>query len=284
MTSADPDRVWTVREIAEFGGIGGLGPVVVGSPERVADELQSWVADTDIDGFNLAYAVSAETFSDIVDLLVPELQRRSVYKQDTRPARFGKNCLAVALTCRHRIRPRGIVIGCTALPTTRSGQPNMNPPDAMTTTGPSFIHVPVAEIFAAAALGPDAPALLHKQRGQWRSWSWTTIAAESERLARALRERGVDDRSTVAISGDYTPVLVLFAIAAANAGARVASIPTALASAALTDWLRNEPATLAFVGLRAQLGTWRSALRTPGGRPRSWSISTCPGAIPPGQG
>ncbi len=82
LTSADPDRTWTVREIAEFGGIGGLGPVIVGSPQRVADELQAWVEETDIDGFNLAYAVTPETFSDIVDLLVPELQRRGVYKTE----------------------------------------------------------------------------------------------------------------------------------------------------------------------------------------------------------
>jgi FMN-dependent oxidoreductase (nitrilotriacetate monooxygenase family) len=85
LTSADPDRVWTVREVAEFGGIGGLGPVIVGSPQRVADELQGWIEDTDIDGFNLAYAVTPETFSDIVDLLVPELQRRGVYKTDYAP-------------------------------------------------------------------------------------------------------------------------------------------------------------------------------------------------------
>jgi len=85
LTSADPDRVWTVRELAEFGGIGGLGPVVVGSPERVADELQAWIDETDIDGFNLAYAVTPETFADIVDLLVPELQRRGVYKQEYAP-------------------------------------------------------------------------------------------------------------------------------------------------------------------------------------------------------
>ncbi len=84
-TSADPGRVWTVREIAEWGGIGGLGPVIVGSPQRVADELQAWIDETDVDGFNLAYAVTPETFSDIVDLLVPELQRRGVYKQDYAP-------------------------------------------------------------------------------------------------------------------------------------------------------------------------------------------------------
>ena len=85
LTSADPDRVWTVREVAEFGGIGGLGPVIVGSPERVADELQAWVDETDVDGFNLAYAVTPETFSDVVDLLVPELQRRGVYKTEYAP-------------------------------------------------------------------------------------------------------------------------------------------------------------------------------------------------------
>jgi alkanesulfonate monooxygenase len=54
-TVADPDRVWTVREIAEWAAIGGLGPVFVGSPGQVADQMEGWVKDTDIDGFNLAY-------------------------------------------------------------------------------------------------------------------------------------------------------------------------------------------------------------------------------------
>ncbi len=84
-TSADPSRVWTVRELAEWIGIGGLGPLLVGGPQRVADQLEEWVADTDVDGFNLAYAVTHETFADIVDHLVPELQRRGVYKTDYRP-------------------------------------------------------------------------------------------------------------------------------------------------------------------------------------------------------
>jgi FMN-dependent oxidoreductase (nitrilotriacetate monooxygenase family) len=81
-TIADPDRVWTVREIARHAAIGGRGPVVVGSPEQVADELAAWVDETDVDGFNLAYAVAPETFSDFVDLVVPELQRRGCYKRD----------------------------------------------------------------------------------------------------------------------------------------------------------------------------------------------------------
>jgi len=38
------------------------------------------MARTDVDGFNLAYAVLPETFEDVVDLLVPELQSRGLYK------------------------------------------------------------------------------------------------------------------------------------------------------------------------------------------------------------
>jgi long-chain alkane monooxygenase len=81
-SSADPDKVWTVRELAEWIGIGGLGPVFVGGPQTVADLLQEWVAETDVDGFNLAYAVTHETFQDIVDHLVPELQKRGIYKTE----------------------------------------------------------------------------------------------------------------------------------------------------------------------------------------------------------
>ena len=54
-------------------------------PNEVADELSDWVEETDVDGFNLAYAVTPETFADIVDLVVPELQRRGVYKHEYAP-------------------------------------------------------------------------------------------------------------------------------------------------------------------------------------------------------
>jgi alkanesulfonate monooxygenase len=84
-TIADPARVWTVRQIAKHAAIGGRGPVVVGSPAEVADELIAWVEETDVDGFNLAYAVTPETFIDFVDLVVPELQRRGRYKLDYAP-------------------------------------------------------------------------------------------------------------------------------------------------------------------------------------------------------
>lgn len=83
-TTADPSRVWTVREVAEHVGIGGFGPLLVGSAAEVADEMEAWVAETGLDGFNLAYVVTPETFVDIADLLVPELQARGRYKTDYR--------------------------------------------------------------------------------------------------------------------------------------------------------------------------------------------------------
>jgi len=81
ITRADPDRVWTVREVAAHVGIGGIGPVVVGTPEQVADQIEAWFEQTDVDGLNVAFAVSPGDFEDIADMLVPELTRRGRYKQ-----------------------------------------------------------------------------------------------------------------------------------------------------------------------------------------------------------
>ncbi|MGY2811499.1 LLM class flavin-dependent oxidoreductase [Bradyrhizobium sp. USDA 4506] len=82
VTRADPDRVWTVREVAEHVGIGGAGPVVVGSPEQVADKIEQWFEDTDVDGLNVAFAISPGDFEDIADMLVPELVKRGRYKRE----------------------------------------------------------------------------------------------------------------------------------------------------------------------------------------------------------
>ena len=77
--SARNGEVFTVRDIARGGAIGGLGPTLVGSAVEVADELQEWVEYTDVDGFNLAYAITPGTFEDIVEFVIPELRRRGAY-------------------------------------------------------------------------------------------------------------------------------------------------------------------------------------------------------------
>jgi len=71
--------IWTPRVVAQKAAIGGLGPVSIGSPSTVADELERWMREADIDGFNVAYVTTPGTFEDVIDLLIPELQRRGVY-------------------------------------------------------------------------------------------------------------------------------------------------------------------------------------------------------------
>lgn len=83
--AGDDGREWTVRDLAEFGGIGGLGPVVVGSGETVADQLEEWADATGIDGFNLAYAVTPGTFRDVIEHVVPVLQERGEYPTSYAP-------------------------------------------------------------------------------------------------------------------------------------------------------------------------------------------------------
>lgn len=88
---------WTPRAVGERACIGGLGPVAVGSPATVADEMERWVREADVDGFNIGYVTTPGTFEDVVDLLVPELRRRGVYPGP----------LEEQLTARERIYGKG---------------------------------------------------------------------------------------------------------------------------------------------------------------------------------
>jgi FMN-dependent oxidoreductase (nitrilotriacetate monooxygenase family) len=74
-TAGDPSRRWTMRDIARYVGIGGAGPVLVGAPEQIADQLENWIA-AGIDGFNLAYATLPGSFEEFIDGVVPVLQQR----------------------------------------------------------------------------------------------------------------------------------------------------------------------------------------------------------------
>jgi long-chain alkane monooxygenase len=71
---------WTRRKLLEQHALGGRYITVVGSPEQVADELESWIAETGLDGFNLTRIVTPESYEDFIELVIPELQRRGSYK------------------------------------------------------------------------------------------------------------------------------------------------------------------------------------------------------------
>lgn len=81
-TRGGPSEHVDVDSIGRSVGLGGGGPVLVGGAKKIADELEAWAAESDLDGFNLAYVVMPETFSDVVDHLIPELQRRGSFKKE----------------------------------------------------------------------------------------------------------------------------------------------------------------------------------------------------------
>lgn len=70
---------WTPRIVAEKACIGGLGPVSIGCPQKVADDMEAWAREADVDGFNIGYVTTPGTFEEVVDLLIPELRRRGLY-------------------------------------------------------------------------------------------------------------------------------------------------------------------------------------------------------------
>ena len=98
-TTSEEIPKWTPRVVAEKAAIGGLGPVGVGSPSTVADEMERWIREGDLDGFNIAYVTTPGTFEDVVEHLIPELRRRGIYPE--------KKSDGEALTAREKVYGKG---------------------------------------------------------------------------------------------------------------------------------------------------------------------------------
>ncbi|HKV55412.1 MAG TPA: LLM class flavin-dependent oxidoreductase [Candidatus Binataceae bacterium] len=77
----DSKHRWTLRELMKLVGLSGGGPLLMGTPEQLADTFQEWV-EAGIDGFNLAYMITPGSFVDFVDGVVPLLQRRGLMQAE----------------------------------------------------------------------------------------------------------------------------------------------------------------------------------------------------------
>lgn len=81
MTLLANGRKWRVRDLTAFQQDSPTaGVFLVGSPATVASDMASWVAETGIDGFNIYRTAEPAGLTAIVDLLIPELQSRGLYK------------------------------------------------------------------------------------------------------------------------------------------------------------------------------------------------------------
>ena len=81
-SSSTDDEPWTPRRLGMQMALGGLHPCPIGSASQVADVFEEWINEADVDGFNVAYITNPGGLNDVVELLVPELQRRGVYWDD----------------------------------------------------------------------------------------------------------------------------------------------------------------------------------------------------------
>lgn len=74
----------TVRDFVEYSGRGRLRelPTFVGSAKTVADRLEEWFVGGACDGFVVAATHVPGTYEDFVRLVVPELQRRGLFRSE----------------------------------------------------------------------------------------------------------------------------------------------------------------------------------------------------------
>ncbi|KAI0596359.1 alkanesulfonate monooxygenase [Biscogniauxia sp. FL1348] len=71
----------TVRQLAQrYGGYAGLA--FVGTPETIADEMGRWLAEEGADGFTVVFPFVPQGLDDVTGRLVPELQRRGLFRRD----------------------------------------------------------------------------------------------------------------------------------------------------------------------------------------------------------
>lgn len=70
-----------VRQLAgRLGGYGGLG--MVGTPSMIADQMEEWLTTDACDGFNVMFPYLPGGLDDFVDKVVPELQRRGLFRRE----------------------------------------------------------------------------------------------------------------------------------------------------------------------------------------------------------
>jgi FMN-dependent oxidoreductase (nitrilotriacetate monooxygenase family) len=70
-----------VRQLAQrLGGFSGLA--FVGTPRTIADEMEEWLVSDASDGFNVMFPYLPAGLDDFVDLVIPELQRRGIFRRE----------------------------------------------------------------------------------------------------------------------------------------------------------------------------------------------------------
>ncbi|MFJ8244328.1 LLM class flavin-dependent oxidoreductase [Peribacillus asahii] len=79
---AKRENLQTIREIYErIAGARGHREIV-GTPEQIVDQLEEWFLNEGADGFNIMPPTFPDGLNDIVELVIPELQRRGLFRTE----------------------------------------------------------------------------------------------------------------------------------------------------------------------------------------------------------
>ncbi|OTG58405.1 nitrilotriacetate monooxygenase [Acinetobacter sp. ANC 3903] len=73
---------FTIRQLYEYIASARGHWTLIGTPEQVVDELQTWFENEGADGFNVLPPTTPAGLNDFVDLIVPELQRRGLFRTE----------------------------------------------------------------------------------------------------------------------------------------------------------------------------------------------------------
>lgn len=80
----------TVRQLAQrLGGYSGLA--FVGTPRTIADAMEEWLVSEGSDGFNVMFPFLPAGLDDFVERVVPELQRRGIFRTEYEGATLREN-------------------------------------------------------------------------------------------------------------------------------------------------------------------------------------------------
>jgi FMN-dependent oxidoreductase (nitrilotriacetate monooxygenase family) len=72
----------TVRQLAQYVG-GSFGVLeLIGTPALIADQMEEWLVTEGCDGFNVMFPYLPGGLDDFVEQVVPELQRRELFRRD----------------------------------------------------------------------------------------------------------------------------------------------------------------------------------------------------------
>ena len=81
----------TIRQLAQYVGGSFSTLELTGTPSMIADHMEEWLTTEGSDGFNVMFPYLPGGLDDFVDRVVPELQRRGLFRHEYEGATLREN-------------------------------------------------------------------------------------------------------------------------------------------------------------------------------------------------